>query len=139
MFIEAEKDRKESIVGLLGFSLFTIATLGISAILFYEAFVETPYWINRWRLRRALRRGEVEIIEKKMTLLYNIIDLTVRIKGEEYTIWIYPEPEDNMTLSSVDHDRNYIGLFTGSVTTKWLKRDAIRRLNNLLEEKMVLN
>ena len=124
---------------ILFFAFLTVFTLGVPFLFFYEAFAEPHYWKNRWRLHHLLNRGLVKVKYNRGSSIFgdNIKAYDVTIEDEEYSLWIWNE--DSMTLdgpmdlSYGKTDRNYIGLFKGSVITKWLNRVAIKKLTQLSE------
>ncbi len=107
----------------------------------YEYWAEPKYWKNRWRLWKAIRKGKVKhlacdrdieeilMYPKKLTIERHLIE----IDGRRYIIAIWSG--HSMTLD--DEHRagsSYIGLFTGSITTKILNRHAIRSIRNMADK-----
>jgi hypothetical protein len=136
------KDRgyNPSIVFILAFAFLNIIFFLIPFIFFYEAFAEPHYWKNRWRLHRLLNRGLVKVKFDKRSSIFGdqIKAYDIIIENEEYSLWIWNGSE--MTLDGpMDYssysktDRNYIGLFKGSIITRWLNRIAVKKLTKLSE------
>lgn len=107
---------------------------GVCMWIFYEYWGEPKYWKNRWRLHRLLKKGKVKV--KSTQKDKNVIDrYVIDIEGQEYRLDIWSGKE--MTLeSSVSYglnfstitSKNYIGLFKGSLITKWLNNKAIKEI-----------
>lgn len=113
------------------FAIFTILTLGIPSIFFYDYFMENAYWYNRWKFRTLLKKGKVNIIsESKLDIVGNLHEIIIEIESAKYQLWLWYNRD--ITLSSEDGKESYIGLFTGSPITSWLKRDAIKRIKLLI-------
>jgi hypothetical protein len=100
--------------------------------LFYEYWGQPKYWKNRWRLHRLIKANKVKVISKndggKITR-YNI-----KIEGSEYELDIWQTNgfagrSDEMTLGMIGE--SYIGLFKGSLITKWLNKRAIKSIREL--------
>lgn len=112
------------------FAIFTILTLGILSLLFYDYFMENPYWYNRWKFRSLLKKGKVKIIKNEMIDPINIQEILIEIEGIKYKLWLWSGGD--ITLSSEDCKKSYIGLFTGSPITNWLRKDSVKRINSLI-------
>ena len=115
---------------IVSFAVLTILTLGISALLFYDYFMENPYWYNRWKFRSLLKKGKAKIISDHKFKDINIQEIIIEIESTKYKLWIWGD--EDITLSSEDGKKSYIGLFTGTLITKWLKRDAVKRIKLLI-------
>ena len=59
-----------------------------------------------------------------------IEEIAIEIENTKYNLWIWAD--EDITLSSEDGKKSYIGLFTGSLITNWLKRDAFKRIKLLI-------
>ena len=102
---------------------------GASMWIFYEYWGEPKYWKNRWRLNKLLKSGKVKIKAADKGKQACIDRYVIDIEGQEYRLDIWNEKE--MTLSeerSGFYNKNYIGLFKGSMITKWLNRKAIKEI-----------
>lgn len=122
-------------------------TLGMGMAIFYEATGERKYWINRWRLWRALRAGRVRL-EREDALAYTNYEIwTMWIDDNRYLLSIYRKGEghliindDNFTVSEwkkgiggLFMGDSMIGLFNGSLITKFLKRSSHKMLLDLTD------
>lgn len=107
----------------------------------YEYWAEPKYWKNRWRLWKAIRKGKVKHLScnrdiqcilsdpKRLTIERHLIE----IDGRRYELDIWNGK--SMTLDDEQRAGNsYIGLFTGSVTTKILNRHAIRSIRAMADK-----
>jgi hypothetical protein len=130
MFRTHDPYRTDNPFYIVSFAVLTILTLGISALLFYDYFMENPYWYNRWKFRSLLKKGKVKIISEQKFKDVNIQEILIEIENTEYKLWIWGD--EDITLSSEDGKKSYIGLFTGTLITKWLKRDAVKRIKLLI-------
>jgi hypothetical protein len=134
-----ENGYNPSIAFILFFALMNVIFCLIPFVFFYEAFVEPHYWKNRWRLHRLLNRGLVKVKYNRVSSVFgdNIKTYDLTIEDEEYSLWIWNG--DSFTLDGpMDSsygvtDRNYIGLFKGSLITRLLNRVAIKKLTQLAE------
>ena len=134
-----DNDYEPSLAFIIFFALLNVILCLIPFVFFYEAFAEPHYWKNRWRLHRLLNRGLVKVKYNRGTSIFGdqIKTYDVTIEDEEYSLWIWND--DSFTLdgpmdSSFEKtDRNYIGLFKGSLITRWLNRVALRKLKQLAE------
>jgi hypothetical protein len=112
-----------------------IPTLGVPFWLMYEYFFKPKYWKNRWRLNRLLNKGDVKVTHYKTSNIIgdNIDMYSLFIGDKEYSLWIWNN--SYMTLSDEnDPTCDYIGLFVGSVITRWLNKSAINELQFLANE-----
>ena len=128
------KDYAPSLFVILSMAFLTIFTLGTTWIFMYEMWAEPGYWKNRWKLHRLLKAGKVKVKYARSSSIYGdqIKAYDVDIEGIEYSLWIWNEK--NMTLDkSILVNNDYIGLFTGSLTTKWLNRIAVKKILQLAE------
>ena len=109
----------------------------ISFWLFYEYWAEPKYWKNRWRLHRLMKSGRVKVIENKSnSALFDRELFTLLIDGEKYIMEIWCGKE--MILSSGGYQRaDYIGLFKGSLTTRWLNKRAIQMVRTLSDPQVI--
>jgi len=134
-----DNDYEPGLAFIIFFALLNVILCLIPFVFFYEAFAEPHYWKNRWRLHRLLNRGLVKVKHNRGTSIFGdqIKTYDVTIEDEEYSLWIWND--DSFTLdgpmnSSYEKtDRNYIGLFKGSLITRWLNRVALRKLKQLAE------
>jgi len=100
----------------------------INMWLIYEYSHEPKYWKNRWRFYFLLRKGKVKVIESSVDdNPYKRERFILKIDDELYYMEIWNRKE--MILDS--SDRNYIGLFIGSVTTKFLNKNAVKIVRKL--------
>lgn len=102
--------------------------------IFYEYWAEPKYWKNRWRLHKLLKNGKVKVKSaqkgKQLLILRLCIDrYVIDIEGQEYSLDIWNEKE--MTLDVFSKSKNYIGLFKGSLITKWLNKKAIKTIGEI--------
>jgi hypothetical protein len=128
------KDYAPSLLKVLSMAFLTVFTLGIPFFFMYEMWAEPAYWKNRWKLHRLLNRGKVKVKYARSTSIYGdqIKAYDLDIEGVEYSLWIWNEK--NMTLDkSILANNDFIGLFTGSLTTKWLNRIAVKKILQLAE------
>lgn len=136
MFKPNNTNKEEGIGIAIIFSLFNILALFIPMLFFYDFFFENEYWCNRWMLRSLLKKGDVKVInyDKIQYKQFKIEDVEIEVEGNRYQLWIWNN--EDITLSSLNEDdmknKDYIGLFTGSPITRWLKRDSIRRIRLLI-------
>lgn len=125
-------------------SILMFLTLGMGMAIFYEATGERKYWINRWRLWRALKAGRVRIEREKVTT----DTWSMWIDNRRYVLSIFRKwpdgnnliiNDDNFTVSEFKTysglflGDTMIGLFTGSLITKWLKRSSYKMLLDLTD------
>jgi hypothetical protein len=128
------EDNKPSIFGIVTMAFLTVFTLGMTWIFMYEMWAEPHYWKNRWKLHRLLNQGKVKVkYMNSNTFAGDQIKIyELDIEGILYSLWIYDE-----RLMTLDHpnykNSDLIGLFIGSLTTKWLNRVAIKKLIQLSE------
>ena len=118
------KSRFSYVIMILMFPL-----VGASMWIFYEYWGEPKYWKNRWRLHKLLKKGKVKVKSADKGKQPCIDRYVIDIEGQEYRLDIWNEKE--MTLSeerSGFYNKNYIGLFKGSLITKWLNRKAIKEI-----------
>ena len=128
-------------------STLMLLTLGMGMSIFYEATGERKYWVNRWRLWRALRAGRVRL-EREDALGYTNWEIwTMWIDDNRYVLSIYRKGDgnliindDNFTVSEwkqgfagIFMGDSMIGLFNGSLITKLLKRSSYRMLLDLTD------
>lgn len=133
-FIKAEGSQINILKVILNIVLF-IPTLGAPMWLFYEYWAVEHYWKNKWRLNRLLNKGLVTAAYVDDTSIFSnhIKKYTVNIEGVSYMVWIWDN--ESMTLDDIDYKNNdYIGLFSGSLITKWLTKKTIRRIKFLSEQ-----
>jgi len=105
--------------------------------LFYEYWAQPKYWKNRWRLHRLLTKNKVKIVSKKNDG-GKIVRYKINIEGIEYELDIWENNSfsgrsDEMTLGRTSNfvSESYIGLFKGSLITKWLNKKAIKAIKEL--------
>ena len=130
-------DNETTWVKTLTMIFFTLVLMS-SIWLLYEYWGQPKYWKNRWRLHRLIKANKVKVISKndggKITR-YNI-----KIEGSEYELdiwqnknllnwWGFTGRGDEMTLGTTGE--SYIGLFKGSLITKWLNKRAIKAIREL--------
>ena len=121
------KSRFSYVIMILMFPL-----VGASMWIFYEYWGEPKYWKNRWRLHKLLKKGKVKVKSADKGKQPCIDRYVIDIEGQEYRLDIWNEKE--MTLSeerSGFYNKNYIGLFKGSLITKWLNRKAIKEIDEI--------
>lgn len=136
-------------------SILMFLTLGMGMGIFYEATGERKYWINRWRLWRALRAGRVRL-EREGEVTMNIWSMW--IDDRRYLLHIFTKDnpdspasvyssggswiirDDNFTVSEWKQGfgglfmgDSMIGLFNGSLITKFLKRSSYKMLLDLTD------
>ena len=106
--------------------------------LFYEYWGHPKYWKNRWRLHRLIKANKVKVISKNE--VGKIVQYNIKIEGVEYEIDIWQNKDqlnwwgltgrgDEMTLGTIRE--SYIGLFKGSLITKWLNKKTIKSIREL--------
>lgn len=103
--------------------------VGVSMWIFYEYWGEPKYWKNRWRLHRLFKKGKVKLKSAQNGFGISICRYVIDIEGQEYRLDIWNGKEmtlckENFTISH----GNYIGLFKGSLITKWLNKKAIKSI-----------
>jgi hypothetical protein len=128
------RTKEDSITKAIAFALLNIILLCIPMAFFYDLFVEYPYWNNRWKFRRHLKKNDVKIIHSDRINFksgYHTDEIDIEIQGTKYKLWIWND--EDITLSSERGEINYIGLFTGDRITKWLKNDSVERLKKLVD------
>ena len=131
---KSNKDYTPSLFVILSMAFITVFTLGATFFFAYEMWAEPAYWKNRWKLHRLLNRGKVKVKYNRSTSIYGdqIKAYDLDIEGVEYSLWIWNEK--NMTLDySILSNNDFIGLFTGCITTKWLNRIAVKKILQLAE------
>jgi hypothetical protein len=113
---------------------------GASMWIFYEYWGEPKYWKNRWRLHKLLKKGKVKVKTSDKGKQPCIDRYVIDIEGNEYRLDIWNEKEMTLsTESSVPYglnfstltSKNYIGLFKGSLITKWLNKKAIKEIDKI--------
>lgn len=108
----------------------------ISMWLFYEWSMEPKYWKNRWRLHRLIKSGKVKVVDKSGTSFYRREYYTLIIENETYYMEVWNGKE--MTLASNKRNASdYIGLFYGSLTTRWLNKQAIKNIRTLSDPQVI--
>lgn len=108
----------------------------ISMWLFYEWSMEPKYWKNRWRLHRLIKSGKVKVVDKSVTSFYRREYYTLIIENETYYMEVWNGKE--MTLASNKRNASdYIGLFYGSLTTRWLNKQAIKNIRTLSDPQVI--
>lgn len=131
---ELENENNTSVFFIVLMAFSTVFTLGIPWFFAYEMWAEPSYWKNRWKLHRLLNQGKVKVKYNRSTSIYGdrIKIYELDIEGIEYSVWIYDE--SSMTLESPNFKNNdFIGLFIGCLTTKWLNHIAIKKIIQLSE------
>lgn len=134
-FVKSNENRPVPVLSLVIAIILMIPTLGAPFWLMYECFFERHYWKNRWTLNRLLNKGKVKVRYLKTSdIMYGKIDMySVVIDNKEYSLWIWDNK--SMTLGEIDTpSSDYIGLFTGSMITRWLNKSAIKELQLLANE-----
>lgn len=135
-------------------SILMFLSLGMGIAIFYEATGERKYWINRWRLWRALRAGRVRL-EREDGLTTNM--WMMWIDDRRYVLHIFTKDnpdspasvylsgsswiikDDNFTVSEwkkvggMYMGDSMIGLFNGSLITNFLRRSSYRMLLELAD------
>lgn len=132
-----KKEKNEiSVFSMILLSFLHIFTLGATWFFAYEMWAEPHYWKNRWKLHRLLKAGKVKVKYLRRALVADTIETyELDIEGESYSVWIWDKKY--MTLDAhVLHNTDYIGMFMGSLTTKWLNRVAIRKITQLAEHNL---
>lgn len=115
--------------------IFSILTLGIAFVLFYEFFYEPHYSYNQKKFYRLLRWNRVKMISAGRLEEIGRDDITayvIEINGKEYSVWIYGET--HVTLSDTTKYSDYIGLFCVSPYLKWIRKKTIKKLIALEKE-----
>lgn len=131
-------DNSKSILSIvIMITLFPL--FAVSMWVFYEYWGEPKYWKNRWRLHRLLKKGKVKVKSAEKGKQPCIDRYVIDIEGREYGLDIWNEKE--MTLSegkgvpyglNISYlSNNYIGLFKGSLITKWLNNKAIKEIGEI--------
>lgn len=108
--------------------MLTFPLVGASFWLFYEYWGEPKYWKNRWRLHKLLKKGKVKI--KSDNKGNGIARYMIDIEGQEYQLDIWNDKEMTLDVFSTT-SKNYIGLFKGSLITKWLNKKAIKTIGEI--------
>ena len=108
--------------------MLTFPLVAASFWLFYEYWAEPKYWKNRWRLHKLLKKGKVKIKSDNKGNGY--AKYMIDIEGEEYQLDIWSEKEMTLDVFSTT-SKNYIGLFKGSLITKWLNKKAIKTIGEI--------
>jgi hypothetical protein len=103
----------------------SIITAFLAFFLAYEAFFERKYWINTWKLYSYLKGGKVKFVSHRQ-VFEDVDEVIISINSNDYKIWLYLS-EKSFTL----HD-SYIGLFSGSMITKILRKRIYKRVAKLI-------
>lgn len=119
------EDNSKSVLSIL-IMILMFPLVGASMWIFYEYWGEPKYWKNRWRLHRLLKKDKVKV---KSVQNGDICRYIIDIEGQEYRLDIWEGKEmtlckENFTISY----GNYIGLFKGSLITKFLNKKAIKSI-----------
>lgn len=109
--------------------MLTFPLVGAPMWIFYEYWAEPKYWKNRWRLHKLLKNGKVKVKSAQKGKQPCIDRYVIDIEGQEYSLDIWKEKE--MTLDVFSKGKNYIGLFKGSLITKWLNKKAIKTIGEI--------
>jgi len=131
-------DNKTTWPQTLAMILFSLALMS-SFWLFYEYWGHPKYWKNRWRLHRLIKANKVKVVSKSNDG-EKIVRYNIKIEGAEYELdiwqnkdqlnwWGFTGRGDKMTLSAPRE--SYIGLFKGSLITKWLNNKTIKSIREL--------
>lgn len=106
-----------------------LLTLGLSFIFLYDELHERHYMINRRRLLRAIRGGQVKVLHKR-SLFANedITEYALEVNGESVNVWVW---YDGRLSAHTHDDRNAIGLFEGSLFARLLRRRLVRAVESL--------
>jgi hypothetical protein len=104
----------------------------IPFVFFYEWFLEPRLWNNRWRLHWLLKSNKAKIYTNESQNFEGIVFYTMEIDGEKYDVSIWKGRA--MTLSK--EKTNYIGLFQGCLTTKWLNKKACSYIKEMSDLQM---
>lgn len=123
--IHFTEDNSKSVLSIL-IMILMFPLVGASMWIFYEYWGEPKYWKNRWRLHRLLKKDKVKV---KSVQNGDICRYIIDIEGQEYRLDIWEGKEmtlckENFTISY----GNYIGLFKGSLITKFLNKKAIKSI-----------
>jgi len=106
--------------------------VGASMWIFYEYWGEPKYWKNRWRLYRLLKKDKVKVKSVKNDDGIEICRYVIDIEGKKYQLDIWAGKEMTLCEENFNISRgcyvNYIGLFKGSLITKWLNNKAIKSI-----------
>lgn len=107
----------------------TLLTLGLSFIFLYDELHERHYMINRRRLLRAIRRGQVKVLHKRPLFANeDITEYALDVDGESVNVWVWYD----MRLSAHTHDdKNAIGLFEASLFARILRKRLVRAVESL--------
>lgn len=108
--------------------MLTFPLVGAPMWIFYEYWAEPKYWKNRWRLHKLLKKGKVKI--KSDNKGNGIARYMIDIEGQEYQLDIWNDKEMTLDVFSTT-SKNYIGLFKGSLITKWLNKKAIKTIGEI--------
>lgn len=133
-----KKEKREiSIFLIILLSFVHILTLGATWFFMYEMWAEPHYWKNRWKLHRLLKEGKVKVKLARENSIFGdqikYYDLVIDEIEYAVTIW----NGEHMTLDYADlKNTNFIGLFIGSLTTKWLNRIAVKKIIQLSEHNL---
>lgn len=108
--------------------MLTFPLVGAPMWIFYEYWAEPKYWKNRWRLHKLLKKGKVKIKSDNKGNGY--ARYMIDIEGQEYQLDIWNDKEMTLDVFSTT-SKNYIGLFKGSLITKWLNKKAIKTIGEI--------
>lgn len=108
--------------------MLTFPLVGAPMWIFYEYWAEPKYWKNRWRLHKLLKNGKVKV--KSDNKGNGIARYMIDIEGQEYQLDIWNDKEMTLDVFSTT-SKNYIGLFKGSLITKWLNKKAIKTIGEI--------
>lgn len=133
---KSNKECTSSLFVTVLMAFITIFTLGLPFFFAYEMWAEPAYWKNRWKLHRLLNQGRVKVVYVKSNSFSgdNIKMYELTIDNIKYSVWIW---ENRMTLDYPNYKNDdFIGLFAGCITTKWLNYIAVKKIKQLAEHNL---
>ena len=134
---KSNKDYRPSIFLIVSMAFITIFTLGLPWLFAYEMWAEPAYWKNRWKLHRLLNQGRVKVVYVKSNSFSgdNIKMYELTIDNIKYSVWIWGESKMTLDYPNYKND-DFIGLFTGCITTKLLNYIAVKKIKQLAEHNL---
>lgn len=114
-------------------TIIEIITFGLAFSLFYGAFHERKYFLNRKLLLRLLKNNEITLKYDEILFLGQDIKVyKFEYNDNLYEIWYYSK-SNNITLHLVKpckthEELDLIGLFTGDKQQKYLVKQIIKHI-----------
>jgi hypothetical protein len=116
------------------FLILMIGTFGFAWFFLYDDFHERKYMVNRRRLIKAIKNGEVTLVKRLPADpdyffdidMFDVIDQ----KGGVYSLWLWTRT-DGVVKATVS---DYIGLFTGSLSAKILNNKLVKTVKANINE-----